>query len=216
MSSGHVSGDNSSTSEGTGDACAHIMRRPSPTRLVPRLPAVFFCFFFLLAFLIIHPSIHPSDNIGLCSSPLFFFAFFCALLCRVFCPWSGGRLYHSAPHAAGTPAPPFPFERAHVGVSPQSVVRGGSGAGVGGGGANGAAAGGGGAGAARARSDPRASTAAGGGGDALPPGWTQMVCRGRAGAGEEGVEDGGTGDECRHGGRKTDPLLTVQQRSKEN
>ncbi|CAM9169034.1 unnamed protein product [Ectocarpus sp. 6 AP-2014] len=84
------------------------------------------------------------------------------------------RLYHSAPHAAGTPAPPFPFERARVGVSPQSVVGGGSGAGVAGGGANGAAAGSGGAGSARARSDPRGSTAAGGGGDALPPGWTQM------------------------------------------
>lgn len=32
-------------------------------------------------------------------------------------------LYHAAPHVtAGTPAPPFPFERQRIGVSPSSVV----------------------------------------------------------------------------------------------
>ena len=55
---------------------------------------------------------------------------FCLLSADLFCfvlfffGRGGDRLYHAAPHAAGTAVPPFPFERVRVGVSPQSVVGG--------------------------------------------------------------------------------------------
>ncbi|CAN0158135.1 unnamed protein product [Discosporangium mesarthrocarpum] len=72
------------------------------------------------------------------------------------------RLYHAVPHVAGGPAPPFPFDRKNVGVSPQTAgvsVDAGQGSAVG------------------VADSPRADASknAGPGGELpLPPGWTQM------------------------------------------
>eukprot|EP00904_Undaria_pinnatifida_P012810 jgi/Undpi1/865/HiC_scaffold_10.g04329.m1 len=95
------------------------------------------------------------------------------------------RLYHAAPHAAGSAVPAFPFERVRVGVSPQSVV-GGAGAGAGAAAQGGRGANGTGTATAAAASrgvNPRAAgggggstlPAAGGGDLPLPQGWAQMM-----------------------------------------